>query len=35
MAKHRLGVIVPYRNRYVQLVEFKSSIEKIPSKTGY
>jgi hypothetical protein len=28
MAKHRLGVIVPYRNRYIQLVEFKSSIEK-------
>ena len=28
MAKDRLGVIVPYRNRYAQLVEFKSAIEK-------
>jgi len=28
MAKDRLGVIVPYRNRYPQLVEFKSAIEK-------
>jgi len=28
MAKHRLGVIVPYRNRYIQLVEFKACIEK-------
>tara|TARA_R110002126_G_scaffold101229_3_gene233281 strand:+ start:752 stop:2176 length:1425 start_codon:yes stop_codon:yes gene_type:complete len=28
MAKNRLGVIVPYRNRYAQLVEFKSAIDK-------
>ena len=28
MAKDRLGVIVPYRNRYPQLVEFKAAIEK-------
>ena len=27
MAKDRLGVIVPYRNRYPQLVEFKAGLE--------
>jgi len=32
MRKHRLGLIVPYRNRYPQLVEFKSAIESYLTK---
>ena len=27
MTKHRLGIVVPYRNRYAQLYEFKQSIQ--------
>lgn len=34
MDKHKLGIIVPYRNRYEQLFLFKSRIKQYLSKTG-
>jgi len=33
MTKHKLGIIVPYRNRYAQLYEFKQSIKEYLRKT--
>ena len=32
--KHKLGVIVPYRNRYEHLQEFKKSITEYLERTG-
>ena len=34
MNNHKLGIIVPYRNRFDQLLSFKSSIKKYLSKSG-
>ena len=33
MTKHKLGIVVPYRNRYAQLYEFKQSIKEYLRKT--
>jgi len=34
MDNHKLGIIVPYRNRYFDLVEFKSHITEYLSESG-
>ena len=33
MTKHRLGIVIPYRNRYSQLYEFKTAIKEYLRKT--
>ena len=33
MTNHKLGIVVPYRNRYAQLYEFKQSIKEYFRKT--